>query len=279
MTRAPMTSRCLFSPGGVDVQIGLVKTVGFSPTGTTRKILQAISEGVGGAHCEHFDCTLPGNCPERDDANLFIVGAPVYGGRLPKEMLARLAGLRGQETPAVLVVVYGNRAYEDALLELRDWAVAHGFAPVAAAAFVAEHSFSCIEYPIASSRPDQSDLACAVRFGELVRAKLALHGMTEMELSIPGGRPYRDYAVLPRTSPISRQDACSNCGACANVCPTGAISLNPVASTDRDRCLLCFACVRRCRRGARVMIDEKVVTIARRLSASCGERKEPEWLF
>ena len=42
------------------------------------------------------------------------------------------------QTPAVLVVVYGNRAYDDALLELSDIATGAGFVPLAAGAFVGE---------------------------------------------------------------------------------------------------------------------------------------------
>jgi hypothetical protein len=65
---------------------------------------------------------------------------PVYGGRVPEVALERLRALKGNGGPAIAVVVYGNRAYEDALLELHTELTANGYKVIAAAAFIAEHS-------------------------------------------------------------------------------------------------------------------------------------------
>ncbi len=56
--------------------------------------------------------------PDRDDVVLFA--APVYGGRLPAMAAERFRRIRGAGQKCVAVVVYGNRDYEDALLELHD---------------------------------------------------------------------------------------------------------------------------------------------------------------
>jgi len=74
-----------------------------------------------------------------------------------------LEKLKGQGTPAVVIAVYGNRAYEDALLEGADWLEKQGFQMAAAGALIGEHSFSAA---LAAGRPDQDDLAQAARLGE-----------------------------------------------------------------------------------------------------------------
>jgi hypothetical protein len=60
---------------------------------------------------------------------LFLVGAPVHGGRVPEAQPSRLGRLRASGAPDVLIAVYGNRAYEDALLELSEIASGAGFLP------------------------------------------------------------------------------------------------------------------------------------------------------
>lgn len=97
---------------------------------------------------------------------LTVIAVPVYGGRVAPVALQRLKRLRGINAPAILITVYGNRDYEDALLELRDTAVELGFMPLSAAAFIGEHSYSTPARPIAAGRPDASDLQKAECFGQ-----------------------------------------------------------------------------------------------------------------
>lgn len=73
----------------------------------------------------------------------------------------------------MVIAVYGNRAFEKAAAELAAAAARQGFVPVAAAAFVGEHSYSTPETPVAAGRPDAQDLARAAEFGAAVREKLA----------------------------------------------------------------------------------------------------------
>ena len=42
---------------------------------------------------------------------------------------------------------------------------------------------------------------------------------------------------------------CNNCSACLNVCPTGALKLNPL-SIDMGKCTFCGACKNACKTGA-----------------------------
>ena len=142
----------------------LVQTICFSPTRTTARIVAAIARGTQLPAAEPLDLTPPEARTRRIEAAqnaLAIIGAPVYGGRIPPEATHRLQRLTANGVPAGLVVVYGNRAYEDALLELRDLVIGLGFVPIAAAAFVGEHSYSTEATPIAHGRPDALDLAQA----------------------------------------------------------------------------------------------------------------------
>lgn len=252
----------------------------FSPTHTTGKIVAAIARGVGAAESEHVDLTPPGATrhPAAVTGGLAIIGAPVYGGRLPDEAVSRLRQYSGNGTPAVIVAVYGNRAYEDALLELRDLAREIGFVPVAAGAFIGEHSYSGSATPIAAGRPDAADLHLAEEFGTAVREKLHRLGpAAELPLlPVPGNFPYKEWPGLAGIAPVTRDANCVRCGVCVAACPTAAITLGETATTDADRCIKCCACVKSCAPGARVMDNPRLKQVAEMLSANCRERKEPE---
>ena len=45
---------------------------------------------------------------------------PVYAGRVPALAVERLKGIKTSGVKFVIVAVYGNRAYEDALVEMQD---------------------------------------------------------------------------------------------------------------------------------------------------------------
>ena len=180
------------------------------------------------------------------DDEFVIIGAPVYGGRVAPEAVARLRRLRAHETPAGIVVVYGNRAYEDALLELRDLVIEQGFIPIAAAAFIGEHSYSTEATPIAHGRPDAFDLAQAQEFGALIRDRLAAPGVWRRTspLPVPGAYPHREWIPPTDVAPITDEALCLRCGDCARACPTAAIAIGEVVMTNPASCILCTACVK-----------------------------------
>lgn len=253
----------------------------FSPTGTTRRIVDAITAGISTGSSETIDLTLPGDSAEECyilKDNLLILGAPVYGGRLPKEAVKRFSRLRGDKTPAVVVVVYGNRAFEDALLELKDLALERGFIPVAGAAFIGEHSYAGPEAPIAIGRPDQEDIARAKAFGKKIhgRLKSIKNANEEKPVEVPGNFPYK--SALPPSDGCARSnmDICTQCGACVTVCPTNAISNDENYSTDINLCILCCACVKSCPENARYMDSERVKKATRWLTENFTTPKRPE---
>lgn len=263
------------------MNINSAKLIYFSPTRTTRKIIEGIAQGIQISTVEHIDLTPPdANTPKlvkMHDA-LAIIGAPVYSGRLPTDMVSRLRRLKGNNAPAVIVVVYGNRAYEDALLELRDLALEAGFKPIAAGAFIGEHSYSTDATPIAVGRPDVDDLGKAREFGAKIHEKMKnMRSLDDGPLPVPGKFPYKERGGLSNISPVTKESVCAKCEKCASACPTAAITVRDTVVTDPNACIRCCACVKTCSTGARVMEDPRIKQAVEQLSRNCRERKEPEW--
>ncbi|WP_320174390.1 4Fe-4S binding protein [Maridesulfovibrio sp.] len=255
-----------------------LKMICFSPTRTTRRILDAIAEGVGAEHLEVVDVTRADRVPETCDCadnDLVIIGAPVYGGRIPLTAVERFKALKSCGSSVVPVVVYGNRAYEDALIELADIATEAGFKTLAGAAFIGEHSFSNDKTPIAVSRPDEDDLGKAREFGKSLVAKLADGSLFAEDVDIPGNRPYKERSPKASAAPISNND-CQLCGACERVCPTAAISVGSLVENDPDKCIFCCACVKVCTFEARKLEVPRLLEVSQWLADNFSERREPE---
>ena len=177
------------------------------------------------------------------------------------------------------MVLYGNRAYEDALLELKNLVRANGFIPIAAGAFVGEHSYSTDARPIAQGRPDTSDLDTAFAFGRKINEKaVALSSLPSPEaLTIPGNASYKDLHAPMRQSPITREELCTLCGTCAVVCPTQVITVYDAAvTTDQSGCIACCACIKSCPTQARIYTVPRINDVTQWLYDNCSERKEPE---
>jgi len=256
-------------------------SVYFSPTGTTNKILEGIIHGFQANIVEYINLTIPVVKTQdfvinRDD--FAIIGVPVYAGRIPRIAAERLKQIKADKTPATIIVVYGNREYEDALLELSDLVKEVGFIPVAAGAFIGEHSYSTTATPIAVGRPDAEDLVQARYFGAMIRKKMGeMQSLdTTAALPLPGNFPYKDYGAWPEMSPIILEDLCNLCGECTAVCPTGAITVDTNVMTDRKQCIMCCACVKSCPIKARVIEEPLIKQIAQWLSTSFQERKAPD---
>ncbi|OUN21131.1 hypothetical protein B5G34_12330 [Flavonifractor sp. An82] len=237
----------------------------FSPTGGTAAVAKAVTGGMG----QVVDLSHPvPETPVPDNAVL-LAAAPVFGGRIPAVALERLAALKGSG-PAVVLAVYGNRAWEDALLELKDALTAGGFQVVAAAAFVAQHS---IAPTIAQGRPDSADLEQAAAFGRAVLDKLA--GPDSLSpVSVPGNVPYKDWKGVPFHPAAG--ESCISCAVCAARCPVGAIPTGQPNQTDPDRCITCMRCVSVCPRGARTIPAPALQATTAMLEEKAGTPRQPE---
>lgn len=249
----------------------------FSPAGHTKTVVELLlsqmKDGKG-----WVDLTDAGKRPDygftEDEA--VIVGAPVYAGRIPSTAVKRLKKLHGRKTPAILVVTYGNRAYEDALAELEDIMIDQGFCPVAAAAVSVQHS---VVTKIAADRPDDSDRRRLREFAAQTEKKLdelvsiALAG----DLKVPGNRPYRPYHSHPIK--INVGSGCNGCGVCIRRCPVQAISRTDAKITDEERCISCMRCVAVCPTQSRKISRFLYLALSQKLKKLCAERREPEFFL
>jgi ferredoxin/flavodoxin len=266
----------------ITMEVKQVKLIYFSPTGTTQKVLESIAKGITAEDAQHINLTLPEGArqtipPFSDE--LVIIGAPVYGGRLPVAAINRFRQIKANNNLAVPIVAYGNREFEDALLELKNLSIELGLNPIAAGAYIGEHSFATRDVPIANGPPDSLDVQKAMDFGEQIKEMVKSIQLPDarMDLEIPGRFPYEGGARSLTVSPVIQKDACIVCGTCAGVCPTGAISINESVEHKAELCIRCCACIKSCHTQARVWEDSVMKGFASWLNENCSTRKEPQF--
>ena len=177
----------------------------------------------------------------------------------------RLSGLKGNGTPCILVATYGNRHYDDALVEMEDIAREHGFAVKGSAALVGRHTYGEIQ----TERPDEEDLKADAEFAKRAAASEA------MKSTIPGSRPYKKEAVPGGKFKPLTSDACVGCGICKRGCPVQAI--NDQFQVNPEICISCFRCIRNCPVHAKNMDVEVYHAFAREFSSRLAERRENEY--
>lgn len=260
----------------------------FSPTGTTKKVVSEIAKKVAEntgkeKTINNIDFTLPKVRRELlsfTKEDLVIIGVPVYAGRVPNILLKYLNSLVGNGALAIPVVVYGNRDYDDALIELKDILDLNGFKVVAAGAFIGEHSFSKI---LAKNRPDEKDLAILSEFANQIYAKIIAQDEIKT-LVVKGNKPYRSYYMpenesgtpvdLRKVAPKTNSN-CVDCKICVSVCPMGSIDYEDVSKLN-GICIKCGACIKKCPFNAKYYDDKDYLRHKHELEVECTYRREPE---
>ena len=261
-----------------------LKVVYFSPTETTKKIAKYIAQGINIDSTQFYDITLPKAREKQIETNkndILLIAFPVYMGRVPEIVTHYLKKLTIENTPLVSLAVYGNRHFDDALLEINNSLKAKGAIPFASAAFIGEHSFSTKEHPIAESRPNKQDLDLAYNFGTKVKNKIYSIDkiMDSKEIIVPGNNPYGGVTQIWSLDFIYINDNCINKGKCAQVCPTGAIDTKNIRNINIDKCISCCACIKACPQNARSIKDSKVKDASIRLNNLFKEPKSPEFFI
>lgn len=249
-----------------------VNLIYFSASGTTKSVVSTLYQGLGCDKKKEYDLlqqppkqavTIAADTPA-------VFAVPVYAGRVPAVCADMLKQFKGMNTPAVAIVVYGNRDYDDALLELTDILKANGFIVVAAAAFVAQHSL----FPeVAKGRPDKKDEDIIKEFGEKCNTAFAEFTGTE-NITVKGNTPYCEAASIPLKP--SGDSKCNACGACVKVCPTNAITTETPHKTDESRCISCTACIAVCPQNARNFHNPLYAIVGEDFSKKNMTRKEAE---
>jgi ferredoxin/flavodoxin len=243
----------------------------FSPTGGTNRVVTEIAKGISSTEIKVVDITHNGI--SKSITGTAIIGSPVYEGRLPEVFKDRLSLIDLTDTNCILVVVYGNRAYENSLKELKELVESKGATVLGAGAFIGEHSLSSKDKPIAKARPDKEDLSIAFDFGK----RIQVINITKLKgIEVPGQYPLPESKPKPDVIIKTDEDKCIKCDKCINVCPVSAISNNNPLITNGTLCLRCCACIKICPADARELHDPISLTISKRVFENCQERKEPE---
>lgn len=244
----------------------------FSPTGGTGRVTDLFMR----AFCE--ESTYIDLCDRECDFSTFsfrkddtcVIAVPSYGGRVPAAAVTRLKRMKGNQAAAVLIVVYGNRDYDDTFTELQDTLEDAGFVCAAAVAAVAEHS---IMRQFAAGRPDQQDEKELAGFAETIRSHME-KGALSLQTKLPGSRPYRKYDGVPMKPQAGKE--CTMCGLCAKKCPVGAIGAENPSGTDAGLCISCMRCIAVCPQKARSVNKALLAAGNMMLKKACSGYKKNE---
>lgn len=239
----------------------------FSPTGGTKKVANLIATKLD-VNMKEVDLSKR----EVDNIDFLsddvcVIAMPSFGGRAPQIAMERLAKLKGNKSRTILVATYGNREFEDTLVEMYDGAVEAGFCSIGAISSICQHS---IAPKVAQNRPDEQDIAQLGEFCDKLQNKIASGAMDTPDLT--GDRPYKIYGGIAMKPMAS--DKCVKCGLCAKNCPVGAIPMDTPNQTNNDICITCMRCVVNCPVKARSIGENAVMAVTEKLQKACPDRKE-----
>lgn len=258
--------------------MAILHNVYFSAKGTTKICAGCIAENLQ-MEVRPYDwlrepCKEPVTIPSGD---VLLFSMPVYGGLIPPMYADMARNLKGSRTPAIVAAVYGNRHYDNALLEMKDILTEQGFWVIAAGAFLAEHSI----FPnVAAGRPDEQDKAAMAEFAVQCRRILA-EGNPEQyhELAVPGTPGYDPHAFKGGSMQPSGDDSCIGCGACVEICPKKAVDAANPRETKAGLCMSCGACIRVCPTGARNYHGDAYREASVRFAERCSAYRTPETFY
>lgn len=246
----------------------------FSPTGGTQKVADLLCRRWNVVR--KIDLSAPdfvGSACSIDAAELVVIAVPSFGGRVPALAAQRLRAIAGNQAKCITLCVYGNRAYEDTLLELNDLAAKVGFQTIASVSAIAEHS---IARAYGAGRPDAEDAKLLDSYTEKIEALLSSRACCQSgyALKVPGNHPYKEGG---KGGPVPAAGSqCAGCGVCAARCPVQAIDPANPRSTDAEKCIGCMRCIAVCPHSARSLDPQILAGVNAMLSQAASDRKSCE---
>lgn len=240
----------------------------FSPTGGTKKVAELLSSTIP-LEKETIDLSNPDADFHYvfDEHDICMICVPSYGGRVPSIVVERLHEMNGNGCRSILVVVYGNRAYDDTLMELKEVTSKLEFNCIGAISAIAQHSImSCY----GELRPDVQDILQLQGYGRQLYN--VIQQETRGDVIVPGNEIYREYKGVPLKPSVDKH--CNECGLCVSNCPVKAIDLQHPSCTNHDICISCMRCIQICPQHARKVNKLLLLGATKALKKACSERKE-----
>lgn len=264
--------------------------VAFSPAGKTAKIVKTVIEKMSDilkVPCEFISITTPEKREfsfEFEEEDFVVTGVPTYAGRVPNKIMPYITeNIKGSSTAGAAVVTYGNRSFDDSLIELTSIMKGNGFKVIGGGAFVAEHSFA---ETLATGRPAEEDFIKAEELAAGLCEKLNTGDVTQP--AVPGNPSYDSYyipkgidgkpAKFLKAKPETDHSKCTMCGRCETVCPMGSIH-----SIDRydvtGICIKCQACIKVCTAGAKFFSDPAFLSHREMLKKNFAETHKDSEIY
>ncbi len=269
------------------MKIEKVIGVFFSPVGKTKETVLGIAKEISaylGKPMEPFNFTPPQNrqgIKEYKKTDFVVFGTPVYAGRIPNKLLSYVQnGFTGHGALALPVVTFGNRSFDNGLIELRNELENNGFHTIAGAAVSTSHAFSD---KISPNRPDEQDWESLRSFARLAAKKALDLEEIPQPVQVPGENILTHYYTplgtdgkpvsFLKAKPQTKLDVCTHCGVCVAACPMGSISKEDPASVP-GICIKCQACIQKCPSKAKYFDDEAFLSHVAMLEQNYTNRHE-----
>ena len=277
------------------MKIQKIYSVYFSPVKNTRLVCEKIGKELAerlNLPWQAIDFTVPSVRKDKyefKEDELVVFGTPTYAGRIPNKILPLVQTLfYGRKTPAVCVVTFGNRNFQNSLSELRNELLNHDFHPFAAAAIACRHSFTDL---LGGDRPDEKDMADIERWMDKVKDLIKCCDKEELlpppvevakDESLEGyyiplgveGTPVQFLKAKPKTI----EEDCDHCGICAAACPMEAIDFQDETKVP-GTCIKCQACVRLCHTKAKYFDDENFLSHVKMLENNYQRRADSQFFI
>ena len=240
----------------------------FSPTGGTKKVLNIILS-VWDCEKYYYDLSDKSICAENvkfEKDDFCVIAVPSFSGRVPQFVIPKLQGMKGNSVKAIMINTYGNRAFDDALLELKNTLEGSGFLCIAGIAAVTQHS---VMPKYGMGRPDSQDIKQLKEFARRCKNLLAY---ATSAAKIPGNVPYRKYLSIPIKPRVNKM--CNKCGACVKRCPVDAILPSKEYAVDKSKCISCLQCIKICPKQARYISKFMQRLAEIKMKKLCETKKE-----